>query len=103
MLLAATGFPPLKAETTTLVGTIGGSQPQPVRLEAATPPREVTAASPLATRLETAWWITLEGAVFRTPDQQLTDDGRHIQTVLRFIGPILLGLALLSVRSRVKR
>jgi uncharacterized protein YjbI with pentapeptide repeats len=102
VLLAAVGFPSPKAETATLVGTIGRSPPQPVRLEASTPPG-VTTASPLSTRLGAAWWVALEGAVFRTADQQLTDDGRHIQTVLRFIGPILLGLALLSVRGRVRR
>jgi hypothetical protein len=41
--------------------------------------------------------------VFRSPDQTLTPDGRHVQTVVRFFGPVLLGLALLSGCGRVKR
>jgi hypothetical protein len=47
--------------------------------------------------------VAVEGAVFRASDQQLTYKGRLIQAVLRFLGPILLGLTLLSVRGRVKR
>jgi uncharacterized protein YjbI with pentapeptide repeats len=58
---------------------------------------------PFLTRLGTAWWVALEGAVFRSSNQQLTPAGQHIQTLVRLFGPILLGLALLSVRGRVKR
>jgi hypothetical protein len=45
----------------------------------------------------------VEGAVFRASEQQLTYVGRLIQAALRFAGPILLGLAVLSIRGRVKR
>jgi hypothetical protein len=42
-------------------------------------------------------------AVIGAPDAQLTQYGRAVRIVLRILGPILLGLALLSIRSRVKR
>jgi hypothetical protein len=54
-------------------------------------------------RLGTAALAAVEGAVFRTSQQQLTYTGRLIQAMLRFAGPILLGLAVLSVRGRIKR
>jgi hypothetical protein len=39
----------------------------------------------------------------RAPDVNLTDAGDVLQIVLRLLGPLLFGLALLSIRSRVKR
>jgi uncharacterized protein YjbI with pentapeptide repeats len=54
-------------------------------------------------RLGTAALVAVEGAVFRASEQELTYVGRLIQAALRFAGPILLGLAVLSVRGRVKR
>jgi hypothetical protein len=43
-------------------------------------------------------------ALLRNPDPRaLTTFGEWIQIMLRLTGPVLLGLALLSVRSRVKR
>jgi hypothetical protein len=75
----------------------------------------VTASTPAGTvRLQTpagsvdrsfgrAVLISLEGAVFRNPDPQLNLRGRAIQTLIRFLGPVLLGLTLLSIRGRVKR
>ena len=56
-----------------------------------------------AARLGTAVLVALEGAVFRASEQQLAYLGRLIQAALRFVGPILLGLAVLSIRGRVKR
>ncbi len=53
-------------------------------------------------RLGTAAMATLEGATFRT-SEQLTYTGRLIQILLRFAAPVLFGLALLSIRGRVKR
>lgn len=38
-----------------------------------------------------------------TPDARLTSTGRAIRAVERILGPILLGLMLLSIRGRVKR
>jgi len=54
-------------------------------------------------RLGTAALVAVEGAVFRASEQQLTYVGRLVQAALRFAGPILLGLAVLSIRGRVKR
>jgi uncharacterized protein YjbI with pentapeptide repeats len=56
-----------------------------------------------AARLGTAVVVAVEGAVFRAAEQQLTYMGRLVQAVLRFTGPVLLGLAVLSIRGRVKR
>jgi hypothetical protein len=47
--------------------------------------------------------VAVEGAVFRASEQQLTYTGQLIQDLLRFAGPVFLGLALLSIRGRVKR
>jgi hypothetical protein len=63
----------------------------------------MTAQRPFPDRLGTAALVAVEGAVFRTSDQALTYKGRLIQATLRFVGPVLLGLALLSIRGRVKR
>jgi uncharacterized protein YjbI with pentapeptide repeats len=54
-------------------------------------------------RLGTAALVAVEGAVFRTSDQQLTYTGQLLQDLLRFAGPVFLGLTLLSIRGRVKR
>jgi uncharacterized protein YjbI with pentapeptide repeats len=54
-------------------------------------------------RLGTAVLVALEGALFRASEQQLAYLGRLIQIALRFAGPVLLGLAVLSIRGRVKR
>jgi hypothetical protein len=102
VLIAAVGFPPPRSETT-LTGTVSGTPPQQtVRLE---PVRDssITTQQPFGARLGTATLIALEGAVFRASELQLTYKGRLIQTVVRFIGPVLLALALLSVRGRIKR
>jgi hypothetical protein len=47
--------------------------------------------------------VALEGAVFRASEQELSYMGRAIQDLVRIVGPILIGLTLLSVRNRVKR
>jgi hypothetical protein len=104
VLIAAVGFPtsarPANAPVT---GTItGGPSVQHLQLDPPPTPPPGPPRSFLA-RCGTAWWIALEAAVFRSPDQTLTRAGRHVQTVVRFFGPLLLGLARLSVRGRVKR
>jgi hypothetical protein len=103
-LLAWVGFPtPLPPANPPITGTItGGPTVQHVRLDPSpAPPRPPTRS--FVARCGTAWWVAVEAAVFRSPDQTLTPAGRHVQTVVRFFGPVLLGLALLSVRGRVKR
>lgn len=42
-------------------------------------------------------------AVIGAPDAQLTQYGRAVRIMLRLLGALLLGLALLSIRGRVKR
>jgi len=101
VLLAAVGLPPSE-ESVAAVGKITGRPPnQSIQLI----PSAVISDKPpsLPTRLGTASLVALEGAVFRSSDQELTYRGRIIQTILRFFGPVLLGLALLSIRARVKR
>ena len=47
---------------------------------------------------------SIEGAAFRTADRSvLNEAGRYLQVALRILGPLFLGLALLSLRGRVKR
>jgi hypothetical protein len=103
-ILAAVGFAtPTRPANAPITGTItGGSTVQHLRLDPSSTPPPAREQSFLA-RCGTAWWMALEAAAFRTPDQTLTPAGRHVQTVVRFFGPVLLGLALLSVRGRVKR
>jgi uncharacterized protein YjbI with pentapeptide repeats len=42
-------------------------------------------------------------ALLRGSERQLSLSGEWVQLLLRFIGPILIGLAILSIRGRVKR
>ncbi|MFD3484901.1 pentapeptide repeat-containing protein [Streptomyces sp. NPDC058665] len=54
-------------------------------------------------RFEKALNITLTSVVFRSSGQDLTTTGTYIEMVSRVTEPVLLGLAILAVRSRVKR
>ncbi|MEU0390052.1 pentapeptide repeat-containing protein [Streptomyces chartreusis] len=54
-------------------------------------------------RFEKALNVTLNSVVFRSSGQDLTTTGTHIEMVSRLTEPILLGLAVLAVRNRVKR
>lgn len=42
-------------------------------------------------------------AIIGAPDARLTQEGRAMRMVLRILGPLLIGLALLAIRGRVKR
>ena len=42
-------------------------------------------------------------ALLRGPDRTLTPLGEWLEILLRFVGPVLLGLAVVSVRGRVRR
>lgn len=54
-------------------------------------------------RAETALEVTFESFVFRSTDEPLTTVGTWITIAARIIGPVLLALALLAVRNRVRR
>ncbi|USQ89886.1 pentapeptide repeat-containing protein (plasmid) [Streptomyces phaeoluteigriseus] len=54
-------------------------------------------------RFEKALNITLNSVVFRSSGQDLTTTGTYIEMTSRLTEPVLLGLAVLAVRNRVKR
>ncbi|MER8158282.1 hypothetical protein [Streptomyces sp. NPDC094472] len=54
-------------------------------------------------RLEKALEVTLNSAVFRSGGHDLTVAGGYIQMASRFSEPVLLGLAALAIRGRMKR
>ncbi|RVU18949.1 hypothetical protein EOT10_31075 [Streptomyces antnestii] len=54
-------------------------------------------------RFEQALNVTLNSVVFRSADQDLTTSGTYIEMASRVTEPVLLGLAILAVRNRVKR
>lgn len=54
-------------------------------------------------RFEKALSVTLNSVVFRSSGQDLTTAGTYIEMASRVTEPVLLGLAVLAVRNRVKR
>ncbi|MER6394287.1 hypothetical protein ABT236_38275 [Streptomyces sp. NPDC001523] len=54
-------------------------------------------------RFEKALKVTLNSVVFRSSGQDLTTAGTYIEMTSRLTEPVLLGLAVLAVRNRVKR
>ncbi|QIJ62568.1 pentapeptide repeat-containing protein [Streptomyces sp. JB150] len=54
-------------------------------------------------RFEKALNVTLNSVVFRSSGQDLTTAGTYIEMTSRFVEPTLLALAVLAVRSRIKR
>ncbi|MFD7908431.1 pentapeptide repeat-containing protein [Kitasatospora sp. NPDC059747] len=72
-----------------------------------TTPQEPGGAAPgerfTVPRLEWGTRTALNSVVFRSAGQGLTTSGTYIEMVSRFVEPILLVLALLAVRNRVKR
>ncbi|MFC9498433.1 pentapeptide repeat-containing protein [Streptomyces sp. NPDC056982] len=54
-------------------------------------------------RFDKALNVTLNSVVFRSSGQDLTTTGTYIEMASRVTEPVLLGLALLAVRNRVKR
>jgi hypothetical protein len=96
--------------TSSITATISGTPP--AQTGTFTLPNSVTASPPTSSltsrfsdpkRLERAVRGALSAVVFRDIGQQLTVVGRYTEMAARFLGPVLLGLALLSVRNRVKR
>lgn len=47
--------------------------------------------------------VVVNSVVFRASGQSLTRTGAYVEKAARFTGPVLLGLAVLAVRGRVKR
>lgn len=66
-------------------------------------PREPTGDRFTGERFEKALNVTLNSVVFRSADQDLTTSGTYIEMTSRITEPILLGLAALAIRNRVKR
>ncbi|MFE7235913.1 hypothetical protein ACFY3J_36375 [Streptomyces sp. NPDC001231] len=66
-------------------------------------PRNPTGNRFTGERFEKALNVTLNSVVFRSADQDLTTAGTYIEMTFRLAEPILLGLAVLAVRNRVKR
>jgi hypothetical protein len=100
VLLAAVGLEQ-PATVSTVEATITGTPPnQTIRFQA---PTVAPTNPPFGARVSTATVVAVEGAVFRASEQQLTYRGRLIQATVRFVGPLLLALAVLSIRGRVKR
>jgi uncharacterized protein YjbI with pentapeptide repeats len=54
-------------------------------------------------RIESALRVTLNSVIFRSSGQDLTKAGTYIEMASRFSEPVLLGLAVLAIRGRVKR
>ncbi|MFE4722791.1 hypothetical protein ACFRLW_41750, partial [Streptomyces sp. NPDC056728] len=54
-------------------------------------------------RFDKALNATLNSVVFRSSGQELTTTGAYIEMASRVTEPVLLGLALLAVRNRIKR
>nr|WP_208036705.1 pentapeptide repeat-containing protein [Streptomyces cyanogenus] len=56
-----------------------------------------------ADRAEQATRVVLNSVIFRTSDQNLTTAGTYIEMASRLLEPILLALAALAARGRIKR
>ncbi len=52
-----------------------------------------------------SWTYTIgtATAIISGPEACLTDEGRMLRVVLRTVGPLLIGLVIVSLRSRIKR
>ena len=79
---------------------------RPVLLTIDTPDPVLT--GPLSGRLsgpraEKAVHVVLNSVIFRSSDQTLTTTGTYTEMTSRLLEPVLLGLGLLAIRSRVKR
>ncbi|MGW6712691.1 pentapeptide repeat-containing protein [Streptomyces globisporus] len=67
------------------------------------PRQDATGARFTGERFEESLGIALDSLVFRSSGQELTTAGVCVETVSRVSAPLLLGLAALAVRNRVKR
>lgn len=83
----------------------GAIQPGQATLVVSEPPPVLPPASQRWTlaRSERAMQISIGAIVFRDVEQKLTSTGTWTVTVARIAGPLLLALAVLAIRARVKR
>ncbi|GAA2296924.1 hypothetical protein GCM10010234_44000 [Streptomyces hawaiiensis] len=66
-------------------------------------PQNPTGSRFTGKRFEKALNVTLNSVVFRSSGQDLTTAGTYIEMTSRLTEPVLLGLAVLAIRNRVKR
>ncbi|MET8211825.1 hypothetical protein ABZT51_38640 [Streptomyces sp. NPDC005373] len=71
-------------------------------------PDPVNPAGPLSSRLTSDRWekslrIVVNSVIFRSSDQDLTTAGAYTEMASRLAEPVLLGLAVLAARGRIKR
>ncbi|WP_162467253.1 pentapeptide repeat-containing protein [Streptomyces cavernae] len=89
--------------------TATGTMPSPSnRIHLVLDKADPTLSGPLSQRwtlkrAEKAGHVVLNSVVFRSSDQDLTTAGTWIEMFSRFSEPILLGLAALAARGRIKR
>ncbi len=91
---------PKPAGTGTLTGhriTLTTDTPDPVNPTGPWPERVTTE------RFEKSLRVVINSVVFRSSGQELTTAGTYTEMASRLAEPVLLGLAVLAVRSRVKR
>ncbi|MFJ8107114.1 pentapeptide repeat-containing protein [Streptomyces sp. NPDC096132] len=89
-----------KQEATGVIPADGG----PVTFEIdKSDPRNPAGDRLTSKRFEKSLKVTLNSVVFRSSGEDLTTAGGYIEMASRFSEPILLGLAALAVRGRVKR
>ncbi|MEE1928732.1 pentapeptide repeat-containing protein [Streptomyces sp. TRM 70351] len=88
--------------------TLTGRQSGPDISLAADTPAPVNPTGPLAGRVtsergEKALRVVINSVVFRSSGQNLTTTGTYTEMAARLVEPVLLGLAVLAVRNRVRR
>ncbi|ASR00749.1 hypothetical protein CGL27_46670 [Streptomyces sp. 11-1-2] len=89
-----------KQEATATVPPVGGKVTFEIDKD---DPKNPTGDRFTGKRLEKALEVTLNSAVFRSGEQDLTVAGGYIEMASRFSEPVLLGLAALAIRGRMKR
>ena len=107
VLLTQFGLPDgtaLQQMTGTVPATVAG-QPQQISIEVTAAPATLPPPGQrwTADRMSRAIRIALGSVVFRDADQKLTAQGVWIVMAGRAFGPLLLALAALAIRARVKR
>ncbi|MEV6049230.1 pentapeptide repeat-containing protein [Streptomyces xanthochromogenes] len=101
-LMMAFGLPqgPVKQEVTGTVLRDGGR----VTFQITKPrPHNPTGDRFSGKRFDKAVGVTLNSVVFRSSGQDLTTTGTYIEMASRLTEPVLLGLAALAIRNRIKR